>query len=128
MARRPASGVATRLARTSRGWIAFELGDFPGVGTAIKIMVFDNEGAGTQPTTWTEKHGSRRGVESFEDFLVNEAQLQPEEAADLAFKVTGPWLAEWRETDVDSSRRDRFAVLFYGGLIAVLALAVLGFA
>jgi hypothetical protein len=29
--------VTTRLARTSRGWIAFELGDFPSAGTAFAV-------------------------------------------------------------------------------------------
>jgi hypothetical protein len=120
--------VTTRLARTSLGWIAVEFIEFNAVGTVVKIIAFDEDGLGGHPRTWTSRHGSARGRESFEDFLVHEADLPREEARALAAKVAGPWLAELRDGGTDSSRIDRFTVLFYGGIIAILALAFLGFA
>jgi hypothetical protein len=98
-------------------------------GTSVQTTTFDDEGSGTEPKAWTSKYGYSGG-ESFEEFLVKEADLPPEEAADLGAKVFGPWLEEWRRTGGEESIRgfNRFYLVLAGGVLVVLGLAFLGLA
>jgi hypothetical protein len=122
--------VITRLARTSRGWIAIEFTEGRPWGTGVLTITFDEEGRGGDAKRWTTRYGYGPGPLPFDDFLVNEAELPPEEASELADKVLGPWLEEWRREggQADTRAFNRFYVRFMAGVLATVALAFLGFA
>lgn len=122
--------MTTRLARTSRGWIAFAFSEGRAVrGDSVQATIFDENGLGEDTKAWMRKYGYSGG-ESLDEFLREQADLPDDEASELARKVLGPWLEEWRREGGEEETRaiGRLFMLLSGAALVVVGLAFLGFA